>query len=308
MNLEQVAFDQLYEDTKRRLSVFGDRFVLLRAESRDASGQVPDGLDFVYLDADHSYLGVLDELTAWFPKVRTGGIIGGHDYGHVQFPGVQQAVDGFFGRLEWRVYSEGDGVWWVQKADIHVSFVIPAFNCRDTVEDAFESIVHDNFRSGDEIIIVDDASTDGTPEVLERLDSHGLPLRVVTHGRNKGGGAARNTAAENARNALLFCLDADNLLSPGSIPSLRNFCWAVGQTLRRLASCGTSRGVPRTSLMHGKCQQRRPWLIASPAGESLLRVATTSSPGGVGLALADTRSLLGPLTRGALVCANWRLA
>lgn len=42
---------------------------------------VPDrSLDFVYIDADHSYQAVLDDLRAWTPKVKSRGVIAGHDY------------------------------------------------------------------------------------------------------------------------------------------------------------------------------------------------------------------------------------
>jgi cephalosporin hydroxylase len=42
---------------------------------------VPDrSLDFVYIDGNHGYEAVLDDLAAWSPKVRTGGFISGHDY------------------------------------------------------------------------------------------------------------------------------------------------------------------------------------------------------------------------------------
>jgi len=39
-----------------------------------------DYFDFVYLDADHTYKGVTDDLESWYPKVREGGILSGHDY------------------------------------------------------------------------------------------------------------------------------------------------------------------------------------------------------------------------------------
>jgi len=37
-------------------------------------------LDFVYIDADHSYKSVKEDINAWAPKVREGGIVAGHDY------------------------------------------------------------------------------------------------------------------------------------------------------------------------------------------------------------------------------------
>lgn len=53
------------------------------------------GINFVYIDGDHSYEGVCTDITSWLPKIIDDGIIGGHDYGRE--PGVKPAVDKFFG-------------------------------------------------------------------------------------------------------------------------------------------------------------------------------------------------------------------
>lgn len=103
----------------------------------------------------------------------------------------------------------------------NVSFFIPAFNCAGTIAAAVRSIVASNFGSGDEIVIVNDASTDGTAAVLEAISSRHRYVRIIRHDENRGGGAARNTAVRCAHNELLFCLDADNLLYPRSIRWLK---------------------------------------------------------------------------------------
>jgi hypothetical protein len=49
--------------------------------SVEAAKQFEDGyFDFIYIDADHTYDGVTADLKAWYPKVRKGGMIAGHDY------------------------------------------------------------------------------------------------------------------------------------------------------------------------------------------------------------------------------------
>jgi predicted O-methyltransferase YrrM len=49
--------------------------------SDNVASTVPDGsLDFVYIDGDHTYSGVRADLQLWTPKVRSGGIVSGHDY------------------------------------------------------------------------------------------------------------------------------------------------------------------------------------------------------------------------------------
>jgi glycosyltransferase involved in cell wall biosynthesis len=104
---------------------------------------------------------------------------------------------------------------------VTISFFIPAYNCANTIQEAVESIMEGNLSAGDEVVVVDDGSTDNTAEILEKLKDRYSYLRVLHHPRNKGGGAARNTAIENARHPILFCLDSDNVLTPGSIPFLK---------------------------------------------------------------------------------------
>lgn len=60
-------------------------------------------LDFVFIDADHSYAAVSRDIDAWIPKVKKGGIIAGHDYCNWPGFGVIQAVTERFDRVEvWR--------------------------------------------------------------------------------------------------------------------------------------------------------------------------------------------------------------
>jgi glycosyltransferase involved in cell wall biosynthesis len=104
-----------------------------------------------------------------------------------------------------------------------VSFFIPAFNCAKTLAETVASIHDGNLQDGDEIVIVNDGSTDATAAVIRDLQSRYPSIRAIDHRFNKGGGAARNTAVENAAHEILFCLDSDNILARASIPRLRQF-------------------------------------------------------------------------------------
>jgi len=79
----------------------------IRKTSREAASEFEDGeLDFVFIDAIHFYEYVKEDIELWLPKIRTGGIIAGDDYGLEKFNeidgGVKRAVDEAF----------GDRVWW----------------------------------------------------------------------------------------------------------------------------------------------------------------------------------------------------
>jgi len=106
---------------------------------------------------------------------------------------------------------------------MNISFFIPAYNCAKTVAESVESIIETNFIEGDELIIVNDCATDNTAEVLEEMQKKYPVIHVITHKRNKGGAAARNTAVENANNELLFCLDSDNVLADNSVKQLKAY-------------------------------------------------------------------------------------
>ena len=56
-----------------------------------------EGIDLIFIDADHSYDGVMADIRAWMPKMKPGSIMAGHDYGDSNHPGVKKAVDEVFG-------------------------------------------------------------------------------------------------------------------------------------------------------------------------------------------------------------------
>ena len=60
----------------------------------EAAREVPDeSLDFVYIDADHRFDYVMEDIITWSRKVRPGGIVSGHDYFRFRNTGVVPAVD-----------------------------------------------------------------------------------------------------------------------------------------------------------------------------------------------------------------------
>lgn len=89
-----------YAVAMRRLAPFNGRSVIIRNESAAAAAGIPDeSLDFIYIDADHTYAAALADCAAWWPKLKKGGIFSGHDYVNGRFPegdfGVKAAVDRF---------------------------------------------------------------------------------------------------------------------------------------------------------------------------------------------------------------------
>lgn len=88
---------KLREDAASLLKEFGDRSAIHVQTSRQAAEEFSrqkTAFDFVYIDADHRYKAVRDDLRLWWPLLNRGGLFAGHDYCDAG-AGVVQAVDEF---------------------------------------------------------------------------------------------------------------------------------------------------------------------------------------------------------------------
>jgi hypothetical protein len=85
---EQDIMDTKFERVQQKLtSKFGDRVEMLRTLSVEAAKQFEDNsLDFVYIDGNHMYYAVMEDLTVWFPKIKAGGILAGDDVEDIHTP------------------------------------------------------------------------------------------------------------------------------------------------------------------------------------------------------------------------------
>lgn len=89
----QELQDLAYAATIATLKPFENRIKLIRSTSTEAANYFRDeSMDFVFIDGDHSHEGVLNDLTLYYPKVKKGGIISGHDF---SFPSVGGAIGSF---------------------------------------------------------------------------------------------------------------------------------------------------------------------------------------------------------------------
>lgn len=68
--------------------------------------------DVVFIDALHDYESVKEDIALWWPLVRQGGYLAGHDYNH-KWPGVMRAVAEHFNLMD--VCLGPDSMWWVKK-------------------------------------------------------------------------------------------------------------------------------------------------------------------------------------------------
>ena len=99
-NVDDRSQERLMAEASARLARFRGRFRMVRALSYEAVEEFEDGsLDFVYVDAVHDYEGCVRDLCDWWPKIRAGGVLAGHDFLDGALPeglfGVRSAVDRF---------------------------------------------------------------------------------------------------------------------------------------------------------------------------------------------------------------------
>lgn len=79
----------IYKTACERLRPYGCD--IRRGFSSEVAATIPDSsLDFVYIDGNHNYPAICEDLRLWVPKVRTGGIVSGHDY---RFYQKQQEIE-----------------------------------------------------------------------------------------------------------------------------------------------------------------------------------------------------------------------
>ena len=97
-----------------------------------------------------------------------------------------------------------------------ISIIVPAYNIENYIEQCLDSIVHQPFRDI-EIICVEDCSTDNTLSVLEFFADKDTRIKVITHDKNKGLSAARNTGIDASAGTYILYLDSDDYLLPDAL-------------------------------------------------------------------------------------------
>jgi hypothetical protein len=80
-NVDDAGHQEAYEQAMRKIEPWKDKVTVLRMLTAEAAQQIADeSLDFLYLDARHDYCGVQEDLALWWPKLKVGGMLAGHDY------------------------------------------------------------------------------------------------------------------------------------------------------------------------------------------------------------------------------------
>jgi hypothetical protein len=108
-----LSFQETEQAARDKLSEFSQT-VWLHKTSSDAVKDVQEPLDFVYIDGNHSYEYVKQDIANYYPLVKQGGVIGGHDYIARHDVGIYRAVTEFAKNLSGGFYTVFPD-WWIVK-------------------------------------------------------------------------------------------------------------------------------------------------------------------------------------------------
>ncbi len=111
-NYVKQNMENVYQDFINKTSEFRYKIEIIKEDSKEAAKNLKNrSIDFCFIDGNHEYEYVKGDVLAWFPKIRNGGLIGGHDYGREEWSnGVKQAVDEIFGYEN--IILKDDNTWW----------------------------------------------------------------------------------------------------------------------------------------------------------------------------------------------------
>ena len=115
-NVGQAEQDQVFMEAKNRMSKYSHRINFIRLTSLEAVNEFDENsLDFAYLDGRHDYYNVMMDMMAWWPKVKKGGIMAGHDF---DSENLIAAVLEFSRKMDLPVFRNGDAIpsWYFFKA------------------------------------------------------------------------------------------------------------------------------------------------------------------------------------------------
>lgn len=108
---EQSDQDAFMQETRDRIHRHGNRAQIIRKESVAAVADVPDGLDFAFIDAEHDYDSVKSDIAAWWTKC---GLLICHDYGKPEW-GVTDAVHEFAEENNLTVHADEGNIAWLTR-------------------------------------------------------------------------------------------------------------------------------------------------------------------------------------------------
>jgi hypothetical protein len=209
-----IRDNEVYGFALGKLDRFGDRYIHIKKISNEALFDIDGQIDCIYIDGGKRKNQIYDDISYWYPKIRVGGIMVGHDYEHSSYPYITRLVNEYF---QEKINVEEGGVWWMQRTNTlfrhhteKVSIVTPFYNTTRYAQELISMV--DDIRIG-EMIILDDCSNESEYESLcQQINNH-PKIRVLRNEENLGEFKTRVKATRYASNKWVIFLDGDNILT-----------------------------------------------------------------------------------------------
>lgn len=104
---------ELERKARHRVKPYNDKLIWIKKTSFDAVNDIPNGIDFVYIDGNHDYEYISKDIELYYPKIKSGGVIAGHDF-NTCFLGIVKAVIDFSKKNSLQLQGK-EVDWWFVK-------------------------------------------------------------------------------------------------------------------------------------------------------------------------------------------------
>lgn len=205
--------ENIRREFDKNMKVFGLTPTVYAMTTNEAAKKIKEKFDLVFLDADHSYDAVNQDIDNWLPKCK--GIIAGHDY---ELLDVSRNVDRMFPNVKYIHCATDPGrgtLWWefiskdMAVAKKKIDVIIPAYKAQGTIERTLASIAMQSIIDKVTVTIVNDADGIGYDRFVNQFNDF-MDIREIRLKKNVGPGVARQEGIDNTTSPYFTCIDADD--------------------------------------------------------------------------------------------------
>lgn len=212
---QEIDLKQVFEDNIKQYGINVEIFAMT---TNEASQIINQQFDLIFIDADHTFEAVTQDLENWITKCK--GTIAGHDY---ELDSIRKSVLNKFPDVDY-IHSTQDEtrgtMWWYnynklktksmkENKSKKIDVIIPAFNAQNTISRTIASVVIQSIVDEISIIIVNDADSIGYQDFVDRFSPY-VDIKEIIMDVNGGPGVARQIGIDNSTSPYFTCIDADD--------------------------------------------------------------------------------------------------
>ena len=196
-----------------------------KKNSNDFVKEIQDEtFDMIYIDADHQYHSVKNDISSWFSKVKPGGILCGHDY---FMDDVKRAVDEFFGKQNIKYFK--DSSWSYRKPEVieytntkKFSIIVPTYKRTEILNRALNSIKNQTYTNY-EVMVCSEGYSREDEICVENFKDDRFTYRYIDKPNFKNyGNIQRNEMVKMCTGDYTIWLDDDNIIYPDYLEYANN--------------------------------------------------------------------------------------